>query len=64
MGTQKQEKVKITLIRSLSKRLKAHIACVRGLGLHRLGSTVEVVMTPEIKGMIDQVNYLLKIERV
>ncbi len=64
MNTQRKEMVKLTLVRSLSKCLKAHVACVRGLGLRRIGSSVEVGMTPEIKGMVDRVSYLLKVERV
>ena len=34
--------LKVTLVRSTAGRLKAHRACVRGLGLRRIGHTVEV----------------------
>jgi len=41
--------------------LQAHKACVRGLGLRRINHTVEVIDTPENRGMINKVHYLLKV---
>jgi large subunit ribosomal protein L30 len=55
--------IKVTLIKSTNKKLKSHKACVRGLGLRRIGHTVAVKDTPEICGMINKINYLLKVER-
>jgi large subunit ribosomal protein L30 len=55
-------KIKVTLVKSMSGRLKNHQSCVRGLGLRRIGHTVEVIDTPENRGMINKVNYLLKVE--
>jgi len=55
-------KLKVTLIRSVNGRLKKHKACVRGLGLRRIHHTVEVLDTPENRGMINKVSYLLKWE--
>lgn len=57
-----QKKVKVTLVKSAAGRLKAHQACVRGLGLRRTNHSVEVIDTPENRGMINKVNYLLKVE--
>jgi large subunit ribosomal protein L30 len=54
-------KIKITLVKSLAGRLKAHQACARGLGIKRIHRTIEVNDTPENKGMINKINYLLKI---
>ncbi len=54
--------VKITLVRSFHGRLKNHKACVRGLGLRRMHQTVEVKDTPENRGMINKINYMLRIE--
>ena len=51
--------VKVTLIRSIHGRLKKHQACVRGLGLRRIHQTVEVIDTPENRGMINKVHYML-----
>ena len=56
--------VKVTLVRSLIGRLKAHKACVRGLGLRRIHQTVEVADTPSNRGMINRVSYMLKVEEV
>lgn len=57
-------KVKVTLVRSLHGRLKNHQACARGLGLRRIHHTVEVADTPENRGMINKISYLLKVEGV
>lgn len=57
-----QKKIKLTLVKSSAGRLKNHIACVRGLGLRRTNHIVEVIDTPENRGMINKVSYLLKVE--
>jgi large subunit ribosomal protein L30 len=54
--------IKVTLVRSTAGRLASHRACVRGLGLRRIGHAVEVEDTPAVRGMIDRVEYLLKVE--
>ncbi len=56
------EKLKVTLVKSVHGRLAAHKACVRGLGLRRLHSSALVIDTPENRGMIRKVSYLLKVE--
>ncbi len=58
------KKLKVTLVRSTCKRLKNHKACVAGLGLRRMHHTVEVEDTPSIRGMINKVSYLLKVEEI
>jgi len=57
-------KIKITLVKSVSGRLAAHQACVRGLGLRRLHHSVEVADTRENRGMINKVGYLLTVQEV
>ncbi|MDG1074693.1 MAG: 50S ribosomal protein L30 [Methylophilaceae bacterium] len=54
--------VKVTLIKSVIGRLESHRATVKGLGLRRMHHTVELQDTPAIRGMINKVNYLLKVE--
>jgi large subunit ribosomal protein L30 len=54
--------VKVTQIKSVIGRIESHRACVRGLGLRRINQTVELQDTPEVRGMINKVNYLLKVE--
>lgn len=56
------KQVKVTLVKSTIGRLEAHKACVRGLGLRRMHHSVTVADTPENRGMINKVNYLLKVE--
>lgn len=56
------KKLKVTLIKSTVGRIAAHQACVRGLGLRRQRHTVEVEDRPEIRGMINQVAYLLDVK--
>jgi len=54
--------IKVTLTKSTSGRLKKHQDCVRGLGLRRIGHTVEVEDTPSVRGMINKVNYMVRVE--
>ncbi len=55
-------KLKVTLVKSRYGRLKAHRACVAGLGLRKINHTVVVDDTPENRGMINKVSYLLRVE--
>ncbi len=57
-------KVKVTLIKSVSGRLKSHKACVAGLGLRKINHSVEVIDTPENRGMINKAYYMLRVEEV
>ena len=52
----------VTLIKSPIGRLKNHKASIAGLGLRKIGQTVEVEDSPSVRGMIKQVAYLLKVE--
>ena len=54
--------VKVTQVRSTAGRLKSHKACVAGLGLRKIGQTVEVEDTPSTRGMINKAYYLLRVE--
>lgn len=57
-------KLRLQLTRSLNKRSKNHKANALGLGLKRMGKSVEVLDTPENWGMIKKISYLLKVEQV
>lgn len=57
-----KKKLAVTLVRSLAKRTANHLANVKGLGLRRIHQTVEVLDTPENRGMINCVSYMLKVE--
>lgn len=54
--------IKVTLIKSSFGRLKSHRACLAGLGLRRIGHTVEVEDTPSVRGMVNRVHYLVRVE--
>lgn len=56
------KKIKLTLVRSLNGRLKNHKACARGLGIRKMHNSVEVIDTPENRGMINKISYMLKVE--
>lgn len=58
------KKLKLTLVRSTIGRVKSHRDCLRGLGLKRMHQTVEREDTPEIRGMVKKVAYMLNIEEV
>jgi len=53
--------VKVTLVKSKNGRLKKHKACLTGLGLRKIGHTVELEDTAAVRGMINKVSYLLKV---
>jgi large subunit ribosomal protein L30 len=54
--------IKVTQLKSVHGRLKNHRACVAGLGLRRIGHTVEVEDTPSVRGMINKIHYLVRVE--
>jgi len=58
----KKATLSVTLIKSFYGRLPVHRATVNGLGLKRINHTVELQDTPEVRGMINKVSYLLKVE--
>ena len=58
----KNKTVKVTLVKSLIGRLKNHKACAACLGLKRIHQTVEVADTPSIRGMINTIYYMVKVE--
>lgn len=57
-------KLEVTLTKSPIGRLRAHKACVAGLGLRRVHHTVEVEDTPAVRGMIKKVAYMVEVEEV
>ena len=54
--------VKVTQIKSSIGRLPKHRATLRGLGLRRINHTVELEDTPSVRGMINKVYYMVKVE--
>ena len=60
--TKSNKQIKVTQIKSSFGRLKNHRDCVRGLGLRRMHHSVRVQDTPEVRGMIAKVSYMLRVE--
>ncbi|HIF55207.1 MAG: 50S ribosomal protein L30 [Methylococcales bacterium] len=58
------KKLSVTMIKSKIGRLKSHQACLQGLGLRKIRQTVEVIDTPENRGMINKVSYMLTVKEV
>jgi len=56
------KKIKVRLLKSTNTIKHSHRATVRGLGLKRINQVSELVDTPAVRGMIDKVNYLVRIE--
>ena len=54
--------VKVTQVKSSIGRLPKHRATLKGLGLRRINHTVELEDTPSVRGMINQVHYMIKVE--
>lgn len=60
----KIKKLKVTQLKSKFGRLKSHKACVDGLGLKRIHHTVMVLDTPENRGMINRISYMVLVEEI
>ena len=56
------KKIKVTLAKGVARTRKDHRETVRGLGLRWTNHTVELVDTPSVRGMIQKVSYLLRVE--
>jgi len=57
-------KISVTMIKSRFGRLPRHQACLKGLGLRKINQTVVVLNTPENRGMINKISYMLKFEEM
>lgn len=54
--------INVTMTKSKIGRLKSHQECLKGLGLRKIRQTVNVIDTPENRGMINKISYMLKVE--
>jgi len=57
-------KIKVTQTKSVIGTTRDMRATVRSLGLHRIRDHVVTEDTPQVRGMIDKVKHLVKVERV
>jgi large subunit ribosomal protein L30 len=60
----KKEQINVTLVRSPIGAQPKHRECVRGLGLKRMHQTVTLEDTPSIRGMVNKVYYMVRVEEV
>ncbi len=56
------KKIKVRLVKSTAGCRQSHRDTVRGLGLKRINHVVELTDTPAVRGMVNKVNYLVRIE--
>ena len=56
------KKIKVTLLKSVNGIKRTHLATVRGLGLKRINHAVELADTPAVRGMVEKVSYLVRID--
>jgi len=59
----KKKTVKVTLVKSPIGTLPKHKLCLQGLGLRRMHQSVEVEDTPAVRGMINKVKHLVRVEQ-
>ena len=57
------KRVKITLVKSTIGFDRKQAKVVQGMGLRRIGHSVELADTPETRGMIHKVRHLVNVER-
>ncbi|MDX2429016.1 MAG: 50S ribosomal protein L30 [Xanthomonadales bacterium] len=60
----KKEQINVTLVRSPIGAQPKHRECVRGLGLKRMHQTVTLEDTPSVRGMVNKVYYMVRVEEV
>jgi len=58
------QKIKLTQIRSRIGSQKNQIASLRGLGLWKINSHSVLENTPEVRGMVQKINHLVRIELI
>ena len=56
------KKIKVRLLKSINNVRREHRATVHGLGLKKINQVAELADTPSVRGMIDKVNYLVRID--
>ena len=59
-----EQKLRITWVKSSIGYSRRQKSTIRALGFHRLGDVVEQADTPVIRGMIDKVSHLVRVEEI
>ena len=58
----KKDTINVTLVKSPAGRLPSHKACITGLGLKKIRQTVTLEDTPSVRGMVNKVSYMVRVE--
>lgn len=58
----KEKKIKVSLLRSSHGRPPKQSLALQGLGLKKIGASKELEDTPSVRGMINRVSHLVKVE--
>ena len=58
------QRLKVTLVRSKLGRGRIQLTCVNGLGLRRVNHSVELADSGAVRGMINKVSHLVKVEEI
>ena len=64
MPKTKVKQLAVTQVKSSIGRLKKHKSCLAGLGLRKIGHTVVIEDTPAVRGMVQAVEYMLRVEEI
>ena len=64
MPKTKVKQIAVTQIKSSIGRLKKHKSCLAGLGLRKIGHSVVIEDTPAVRGMVQAVEYMLRVEEI
>ena len=64
MAKEKLTKVEITQVKSIISQNKRQKRTISALGLGKINKTVEKTLTPQIEGMINKVNHLVKVKEI
>ena len=62
MAKKKDKQISVTLIKSSAGVIPRHRECVRGLGLRRINHTVVLEDTPSVRGMVNKIDYMVRVE--
>jgi large subunit ribosomal protein L30 len=60
----KMKKIKVTQVKSTIDRSERQKRTMEALGLKKMNASVEVEATPQILGMVNKVNHLVKVEQL
>lgn len=64
MAKEKKIKVSITQVKSTISQTARQKKTISALGLGKINRTVEKIMTPQVRGMINKVNHLIEVKEV